>query len=177
MAGYIMAVENHTDVYFEHRSLEQITGDLSELLMRRHLHLTTAESCTGGKLASALCAAENTPEWFGIGFVTFNDDAKAHILGVSRETLAEHTAVSEAVAREMAEGARQRAEQDIAISITGYGGPDDGEDGTPAGTVWFGWSFDDRTETAVKRFGGECEEVLDQAVTFALGELLDKLMS
>ncbi len=117
-----MAVENHTDVYFEHRSLEQITGDLSELLMRRHLHLTTAESCTGGKLASALCAADNTPEWFGIGFVTFNDDAKAHILGVSRETLAEHTAVSEAVAREMAEGARQRAEQDIAISITGYGG-------------------------------------------------------
>jgi len=70
MAGYIMAVENHTDVYFEHRSLEQITGDLSELLMRRHLHLTTAESCTGGKLASALCAAENTPEWFMAGRTT-----------------------------------------------------------------------------------------------------------
>lgn len=172
-----MSVENHTDVYFEHRDLEEITQALSELLTQQNLYLTIAESCTGGKLASALCAAENTPDWFGIGFVTFNDDAKKRILGVSPDTLQEHTAVSEATVIEMAEGARARAGQDIAIAITGYGGPDGGEDGTPAGTVWFGWSFADRTDTAVKRFGGECEEVLDQAVIFALGELLEKMKS
>lgn len=72
-----------------------------------------------------------------MGYVTFTDEAKAKILRVQRHSLAEHTAVSEAVVTEMAQGAKDQAEVNISIAISGYGGPEGGEDGTPAGTVWF----------------------------------------
>ncbi len=152
-----------------------LTHTLRLQLTARRLRLTVAESCTGGKLINALCAEENTPEFFGIGYVTFTDTAKVKVLGVKPSTLERDTAVSEATAREMADGARQRSGEDIAIAITGYGGPQGGEDGTPAGTVWFAWSFADRTETSVVRFNGECEAVINQAVRYALAGLIARL--
>lgn len=152
-----------------------LTHTLREQLTARCLRLAIAESCTGGKLASALCAEEDTPEFFGIGYVTFTNAAKKKVLGVRHSTLERYTAVSEATAKEMAEGARQRSGEDIALAITGYGGPQGGEDGTPAGTVWFAWSFADRTETSVVHFDGECEAVLNQAVRYALAGLIARL--
>ncbi|NDJ57049.1 2-oxo-tetronate isomerase [Enterobacteriaceae bacterium 4M9] len=152
-----------------------LTHTLRQLLTARRLRLAIAESCTGGKLTNALCAEENTPDFFGIGYVIFTDAAKEKVLGVKPSTLERHTAVSEATAREMANGARQRSGEDIAIAVTGYGGPQGGEDGTPAGTVWFAWSFADRTEARVVRFNGDCEEVLNQAVSYALAGLIARL--
>ncbi|MTH46081.1 2-oxo-tetronate isomerase [Intestinirhabdus alba] len=153
-------------------SLSDLTKQLGERLVHRRWRLTTAESCTGGKLASALCAAKDTPEFYGVGYITFTNEAKARVLGVKQESLARYTAVSERVVTEMAVGARERAGVDISIAVSGYGGPEGGEDGTPAGTVWFAWDVGGRPCTAVRRFEGDCEAVLDASVCFALGQLL-----
>lgn len=94
-----MRLEQHDIVTLdEAESVDSLTKKLGDLLVNQKLRLTTAESCTGGKLASALCAAEDTPSFYGVGYVTFTDEAKAKILRVQRHSLAEHTAVSEAVA-------------------------------------------------------------------------------
>ncbi|HFZ8993518.1 TPA: 2-oxo-tetronate isomerase [Citrobacter freundii] len=155
----------------ENQSVDDLTSQLGQYLVDHKLRLTTAESCTGGKLASALCAAKDTPEFYGVGFITFTNEAKELILQVQRSSLEEHTAVSEVVVSEMATGAKAQAEVDISIAVSGYGGPEGGEDGTPAGTVWFAWNIQDQVFTARQHFTGECEEVLDQSVRFALAEL------
>ena len=153
-------------------TIENLTSALSQRLIADQLRLTTAESCTGGKLASALCAAEDTPKFYGAGFVTFTDQAKMKILSVSQQSLERYSAVSEKVAAEMATGAIERADADVSIAITGYGG----EDGTPAGTVWFAWHIKGQTYTAVMHFAGDCETVLALAVRFALAQLLQLLL-
>ncbi|ECC8734107.1 2-oxo-tetronate isomerase [Salmonella bongori] len=155
----------------ETASVNSLTKKLSELLVSHQLRLTTAESCTGGKLASALCAAQDTPSFYGVGYVTFTDEAKAKVLHVRRSSLEEYTAVSEAVVTEMAQGAKDQADVDISIAISGYGGPEGGEDGTPAGTVWFAWNINNTTFTARQHFAGDCQQVLEQCVCFALAEL------
>ena len=139
-------------------TIENLTSALSQRLIADQLRLTTAESCTGGKLASALCAAEDTPKFYGAGFVTFTDQAKMKILSVSQQSLERYSAVSEKVAAEMATGAIERA------------------DGTPAGTVWFAWHIKGQTYTAVMHFAGDCETVLALAVRFALAQLLQLLL-
>ena len=153
-------------------TIENLTSALSQRLIADQLRLTTAESCTGGKLASALCAAEDTPKFYGAGFVTFTDQAKMKILSVSQQSLERYSAVSEKVAAEMATGAIERADADVSIAITGYGG----EDGTPAGTVWFAWHIKGQNYTAVMHFAGDCETVLALAVRFALAQLLQLLL-
>ncbi len=75
-------------------TIENLTSALSQRLIADQLRLTTAESCTGGKLASALCAAEDTPKFYGAGFVTFTDQAKMKILSVSQQSLERYSAVS-----------------------------------------------------------------------------------
>lgn len=155
----------------ETAGVDSLTKQLGDFLVNHQLRLATAESCTGGKLASALCAAEDTPSFYGVGYVTFTDEAKAKILCVQRSSLAEHTAVSEAVVTEMAQGAKDQAEVDISIAISGYGGPEGGEDGTPAGTVWFAWNINDTTFTTCQHFAGDCQQVLEQCVRFSLAQL------
>ena len=150
-------------------TIENLTSALSQRLIADQLRLTTAESCTGGKLASALCAAEDTPKFYGAGFVTFTDQAKMKILSVSQQSLERYSAVSEKVAAEMATGAIERADADVSIAITGYGGPE-------AGTVWFAWHIKGQNYTAVMHFAGDCETVLALAVRFALAQLLQLLL-
>lgn len=107
------------------------------------------------------CAQRKIPLFYGVGYVTFTDEAKAKILRVQRHSLTEHTAVSEAVVTEMAQGAKEQAEVDISMAISGYGGPEGGEDGTPAGTVWFGSNINNTTFTSRQHFSGDCQEVLE----------------
>ena len=111
-----------------------------ELLGRargRGLKFATAESCTGGMVAAALTDVAGSSDVFERGFVTYSNAAKLELLGVAAETLAAHGAVSEAVAREMAEGALARSAADIAVSITGIAGPG-GSEFKPEGRVCFG---------------------------------------
>ncbi|MBB5519959.1 CinA family protein [Amphiplicatus metriothermophilus] len=102
------------------------------------LMIATAESCTGGMIAAALTDIPGSSAAFERGFVTYSNQAKTELLGVASSLIAAHGAVSAAVARAMAEGARARSHADIAVSVTGVAGPDGGTPEKPVGLVWFG---------------------------------------
>ena len=137
------------------------------------LALATAESCTGGWVAQAVTAVAGSSAWFERGFVTYSNQAKQDMLGVPQTMLAEHGAVSEAVARAMAGGALANSRAQIAVSITGVAGPAGGTVAKPVGMVCFGWALagaDTRVETRV--FSGDRETVRRQAVIHALQGVL-----
>jgi len=99
------------------------------------LRIATAESCTGGLIAALLTEIAGSSDVFERGFVTYSNAAKEQLLGVPRETLSEHGAVSEAVARAMAEGAIINSEADLSVAVTGIAGPGGGTPRKPVGLV------------------------------------------
>jgi nicotinamide-nucleotide amidase len=109
--------------------------------------------------------------------VTYSNQAKTRILGVGADTLRRAGAVSEATVREMADGALDRFDSDVAVAVSGIAGPDGGQPGKPVGTVWFAWAFDrgDQREirAEVQVFAGDREDVRRQAVVRALAGVLD----
>ena len=117
------------------------------------LLLATAESCTGGMISAALTEIAGSSNVFDRGFVTYSNQAKQDMLGVSPDTLAEYGAVSEQVAAEMAQGALNRSRGDIAVSVTGIAGPG-GSENKPEGRVCFGIAMAGRpTQTLTHEFG------------------------
>ncbi len=114
--------------------------------------IATAESCTGGLIAGALTAVPGSSDVVDRGFVTYSNAAKLDMLGVRAETLAAHGAVSEAVAAEMAQGARERSQAQFAVSVTGIAGPG-GSDHKPEGRVCFGLATPDGLRTETAEFG------------------------
>ena len=119
---------------------ETIEGAVGRLLKEKAATLALAESCTGGLLAKRLTDMAGSSAYFGEGFVTYSNESKERLLGVPHETLVEHGAVSEAVARAMAEGARKASGADYALSVTGVAGPDGGTEEKPVGLVFVGIS-------------------------------------
>lgn len=101
----------------------------------------TVESCTGGLIARALTETAGSSAWFDRGFVTYSNDAKVELVGVSPATLASHGAVSEPTAAEMAGGGLARSRAQLAMSVTGIAGPGGAVPGKPVGTVCFGWAM------------------------------------
>lgn len=108
------------------------------------VRLATAESCTGGMVAAALTDVAGSSDVFERGYVTYSNQAKIDLLGVQAQTLADHGAVSEEVAREMADGALAGAQVELAVSITGIAGPG-GSEHKPEGRVCFGLAMRGRT--------------------------------
>ena len=138
--------------------------------------LATAESCTGGWVAQAVTAISGSSDWFERGFVTYSDAAKQEMLGVSARTLAEHGAVSEPTAREMAAGALVHSRAQVALAITGVAGPSGGSPEKPVGMVCFGWAVKDGALNAeTRRFKGDRESVRRQSVIAALQGVLELL--
>lgn len=134
--------------------------------------IATAESCTGGWIAKSLTDVAGSSAAFGFGVVSYSNDAKTRTLGVSDKALAEHGAVSEAVVREMAEGALRLSGADYAVAVSGIAGPGGGSEEKPVGTVWIAWSGRDGsqwlTSVAQHRFDGDRDAVRRQTVTEAL---------
>ena len=130
-----------------------------------------AESCTGGLLGGRVTAVPGSSDYFGGGFVTYTNEMKTALLGVPAELIAAHTAVSEPVARAMAEGARQRTGADYALSVTGYAGPDGGTPENPVGTVFVGLATPDGVEARRLRLPGDRERIRGFAVQNALDML------
>ncbi len=117
----------------------ELAAEVLALLAERGQTLATAESCTGGLIASMLTRVPGSSRAFHAGFVTYANAIKHSVLGVSESVLAEQGAVSEAVVREMALGAMARGGADYAVAVSGVAGPDGGSDEKPVGTVWIAW--------------------------------------
>ncbi|KAB2967398.1 MAG: nicotinamide-nucleotide amidase [Zoogloea sp.] len=153
--------------------LETLSRIVGDHLLSRGWRLATAESCTGGWVAEVVTATAGSSHWFDSGFITYSNDAKVALLGVSPMTLARHGAVSENTTASMARGTLERTEADVALSISGIAGPGGGSADKPVGTVCFGWArTGEAPQTATCRFDGDREAVRRQAVVFALEELL-----
>ncbi|WP_293867713.1 CinA family protein [uncultured Alsobacter sp.] len=116
-------------------SFERRTADLLALLRARGLMVATAESCTGGMVAAALTAIPGSSDVVDRGFVTYSNEAKTEMLGVPAALIATHGAVSEPVARAMAEGALARSRAGVTVALTGIAGPGGGSDAKPVGLV------------------------------------------
>ena len=122
-----------------------VEGDvlaLAAALRARGWRMASAESCTGGLVAAACTAVAGSSDWFEHGIVSYSNAAKTELLGVDATLIAQHGAVSEAVARAMAAGALHRARVQIAVAVTGIAGPGGAVPGKPVGTVWLAvaWS-------------------------------------
>jgi nicotinamide-nucleotide amidase len=156
---------------------------LAEALRSRGLRLVTAESCTGGLIAAACTSLAGSSEWFERGFVTYSNDAKTELLGVSASVIEKHGAVSEAVARAMAEGALLRSRAQVAVSVTGVAGPGGATPGKPVGTVWLAICRSGASASGVShattamrlQCAGDRAAVRGQTVLTALQVLLDSL--
>jgi nicotinamide-nucleotide amidase len=120
-----------------------------ETLIAQNKTVALAESCTGGFIAHRLTNVPGASAVLKCGMVTYSNDAKIDLLGVSAEVISEHGAVSETVARQMAEGARKRCQTDYAIAVTGIAGPGGGTEAKPVGTVFL--ALADTNGTVVKR--------------------------
>jgi len=141
-------------------TIDQLVEQLSELLIKRDWMMATVESCTGGMISESITRVPGSSVWFERGFITYSNDAKQELVGVSSESLRDHGAVSSAVAREMAAGGIQSSRADLAVSVTGVAGPDGGSEEKPVGTVWIAWA--DRNGKVIDQgylFSGDRQQV------------------
>ncbi|MEH6617786.1 MAG: nicotinamide-nucleotide amidase [Porticoccus sp.] len=155
---------------------EDLPSQLGELLLSRRFTVTCAESCTGGGIARAITDIAGSSQWFHAGFVTYANEIKQQLLGVSPEVLASEGAVSEAVVKQMAEGALNASGADIAVAVSGVAGPDGGTEEKPVGTVWFAWATTNGSVvTHCSQFVGDRGAVRKAAVEQALKGLIQVL--
>ena len=154
-----------------------LVQELATELLARGWMLATAESCTGGLIAGACTDLAGSSAWLERGFVTYSNAAKTQMLGVDAALIAQHGAVSEPVARAMAQGALQHAQAQVALAVTGVAGPGGGSADKPVGTVWFGWAVDGRLVSEVQHFAGDRAAVRQATVRHSLQRLLQLLQS
>ncbi len=153
--------------------LYELSGRVGDALKARRLMMAAAESCTGGWIGQAITMVPGSSKWFDRGFVTYTNEAKQDMLGVSTETLNEFGAVSEQTVREMVAGALTRSRAQVAVAVSGIAGPDGGSRLKPVGTVLLAWGEKggDIKAQAV-HFQGDRDAVRRQTVIAALEGLL-----
>ena len=137
--------------------------------------ITTAESCTGGMLASRLINVPGISDIYGEGYITYSNDAKEHLLNVSADALRQFGAVSSVVAEQMAMGAVRTAHADVALAVTGIAGPDGGTPEKPVGLVYIGCCIRGKTVVTENHFEGSRLEIRQETVQSALKLLLECL--
>lgn len=159
--------------YIVGEDCETLAELVHKTLSERSLTLATAESCTGGTIASQLTAQAGASTYFKGGVVAYSNEVKECALGVQHSTLEAHGAVSEETAREMAEGVRKRLGADLAIATTGIAGPDGGTKEKPVGTVWIAVADATHTEAQLLSFPGRRrQQNIDRTVNQAFSMLM-----
>ena len=158
---------------FSMDDMETLEEAVVRLLRKEGLTLSTAESCTGGMLSSRLINVAGVSDIYKEGFITYSDDAKHKLLGVSKETLKAHTAVSRETAYEMAVGCAKAAGADVALAVTGIAGPDGGTDEKPVGLVYISCYYKGSTYVQELHLNGNRSKIREQAAARALILLRD----
>ncbi|CAC9537762.1 Nicotinamide-nucleotide amidase (EC 3.5.1.42) [uncultured Gammaproteobacteria bacterium] len=148
---------------------------LTEILLQRQLTIAVAESCTGGGLSSLLTSQSGSSAYFDRGFVSYSNQSKIDMLGVTEHCLNEFGAVSEQVARQMADGVIAQAKVDISASITGIAGPSGGSKEKPVGMVCFGFRILGKRLTSTQQFSGDRQQVINASIEFVLITLANEL--
>lgn len=162
------------DIYAEgETNMQTVTA---QLLLKKAKTIATAESCTGGALASALVEYPGISSVFLDGTVTYSNEAKQKRLGVKQETLQKYGAVSAETAKEMAEGAANTAGTEIGLATTGIAGPNGAEENKPVGLVYIGLTIDGVTQVKQCHFVGNREKIRTRAVYTALDWLRRELL-
>lgn len=157
----------------ENETLEDV---IVKMLKEKGFTLTTAESCTAGLLAGRIMNVPGASYVYEEGYITYSNDAKEKLLGVSSETLKSHGAVSEETAKEMAEGAARAAGANAALSVTGIAGPGGGTEEKPVGLVYVGCYVDGKVRAERFCFTGNRQKNRDYAVAKALTILREELL-
>lgn len=152
---------------FNHFALAQ---QLGWACRKQQLRIALAESCTGGAVSQVITSVPGSSLWFDAGFVVYSNEAKTQMLSVDPIMIAQFGAVSEAVAKAMAQGALDNSSADLAISITGIAGPHGGSTDKPVGTVWFALADKKQgtCEAIMQSFEGGRQHIRQSAVEFVL---------
>lgn len=143
--------------------------ELIKLLIDKKLTIATAESCTGGMIAKMLTDVAGASACFGLGVVSYSNEAKTSVLGVPSELIEEHGAVSREVALAMSQGIRRVSRADIALSVTGISGPSGGTKEKPVGLVYISLCAQDRHICEQQHFSGTRDEIRRQTADRAIG--------
>jgi len=155
------------------QTLEGVVGDL---LKRKKMTVSVAESCTGGLLAERLTRVAGSSSYFLQGVVTYSNEAKKSFLGVSEKTLKDQGAVSESCAREMVQGIRKLSRSDYALSVTGIAGPSGGTKAKPVGLVYIALSGPECEVCLERKFTGDRQEIREKSALFSLDLLRRHLL-
>ena len=160
-------------------SITSLTQQLAQTLLAKGFKIALAESCTGGLLAAHLTSLAGSSDWFERGFITYSNQAKEESIGVPKEVIERYGAVSEEVAKAMAEGVLNHSLAQISAAITGIAGPGGGSANKPVGMVCFAWGIqvDDQIQTRsqTKQFSGDRQSIREQACVYAIESLLAQL--
>ena len=156
---------------------ETLEMALTKLLIKKKYTMTTAESCTGGMIAARMVNAPGVSAVLKSGFITYANEAKEELLGVSHDTLEKFGAVSRETAEEMAEGAAKAAHTDAAVAVTGIAGPDGGTKEKPVGLVYIGVNVRGNVEVREYHFSGSRQKIRESVTAAALTFLREKLLA
>lgn len=157
---------------FENASVQEL---VHHLLSENNLTLATAESCTGGMIASRFTAMAGASTYFRCGVVAYANEIKVDVLGVNPEDIERYGAVSEPVARQMAEGVKLLSGADYAIASTGIAGPSGGSERKPVGTVWMAVATPTRTLSVMRPSGTDRGQIINRASAYAIEMLYNVL--
>ena len=159
-------------VGYEDASVQQL---VHQILTERGQTLAVAESCTGGTIASRFTAMAGSSAYFLAGVVSYSNESKRDVLGVNYDDIMRYGAVSESVARQMAEGARRITGADYAIATTGIAGPSGGSEEKPVGTVWIAVATPTNTIAMLRQSGTDRGQIINRASAYAIEMLYKEL--
>lgn len=160
-------------------SITLLTQQLAQTLLAKGFKIALAESCTGGLLAAQLTSLAGSSDWFERGFVTYSNQAKEESISVPKELIERYGAVSEEVAKAMAEGVLKNSLAQVSVAITGIAGPGGGSANKPVGMVCFAWGMrvadQIQTHSQTKQFSGDRQSIREEACVYAIESLLAQL--